>query len=61
MFEARAGKGRLMVCTFDLLNRRDHFPEVRHLYNSIIRYMSSGKFNPAAILTEEYLSTIISE
>ena len=61
MFEARAGNGRLMVCTFDLLNRRDHFPEVRHLYNSIIRYMSSEKFNPAVILTEEYLSTIIGE
>jgi hypothetical protein len=61
MFEARAGNGRLIVCTFDLLNRRDHYPEVRHLYNCIIRYMSSAKFNPVATLTEEYLSMIISE
>jgi hypothetical protein len=46
IFEFSVGKGKLLVCMSDLKKIQNR-PEGRQLYNSILRYMSSDKFNPS--------------
>lgn len=56
IFEFAVGKGKLLVCMSDLKNIPDK-PEARQLYSSILKYMSSDKFNPDQKLkTEELIS-----
>lgn len=56
IFEFMVGKGRLLVCMSDLkaiINK----PEGRQFYSAILKYMSSGKFNPSqSVLKEELVS-----
>jgi hypothetical protein len=47
LFEAKVGKGRLMVCSSDLQNSLDTRPVARQLYVSILNYMHSNQFRPA--------------
>jgi hypothetical protein len=47
LFEARVGKGRLVVCSADLRSNPDSRPAARQLRYSIQQYMLSDKFNPA--------------
>ena len=46
IFEFSVGKGKLLVCMSDLKKIQNR-PEGRQLYNSILKYMSSDKFNPS--------------
>lgn len=46
LFETRAGKGKLLVCSFDLKNDLDQRPVARQLYYSIVNYMNSIHFEP---------------
>lgn len=46
LFESRAGKGKLLVCSFDLQKELDQRPVARQLYHSVINYMSSVHFEP---------------
>jgi len=46
LFEARVGKGRLMVSTFDLENRLDERPVARQLRKSVLDYMAGSAFAP---------------
>jgi hypothetical protein len=50
IFEFAVGKGKLLVCMSDLKKIQDK-PEGRQLYSSILRYMSSDKFNPSQTLS----------
>ena len=59
LFEAKVGAGSLLVCTFDLLGYKDIHPEVKQMYNSIMQYVGSSKFNPTVSLTNDYLATIL--
>jgi hypothetical protein len=56
IFEFMVGKGRLLVCMSDLraiINK----PEGRQFYSAILKYMSSGKFNPPqSIISEDLVS-----
>lgn len=61
IFEAKVGEGRLLVCTMDILNQMDKYPEVRQMYNSLVQYASSNEFNPETQLTTEYLRTIFKQ
>jgi hypothetical protein len=45
-FEARIGKGKLMVCSIDLKNKIDERPVSKQLIISIINYMNSNSFRP---------------
>lgn len=45
IFEARAGKGKLLVCTCDLQSVKDSLP-AKWLERSIIEYMNSDEFCP---------------
>jgi hypothetical protein len=49
IFEFSVGKGKLLVCMSDL-KKIQNKPEGRQLYSAILKYMSSGKFNPAQTL-----------
>jgi hypothetical protein len=46
LFEAKVGKGRLMVCSSDLQSNLDTRPVAKQLYVSILNYMHSNKFRP---------------
>lgn len=59
IFEFAVGKGKLLVCMSDLRSVQDK-PEARQLYSSILKYMSSGKFNPSQNLSAEELNTLFS-
>ena len=57
IFEFMVGKGRLLVCMSDLraiINK----PEGRQFYSAILKYMSSGKFNPSQSIISEDLVTL---
>ena len=51
VFEAKVGRGRLLVSSFDLENDLDNRIVARQLRKSILDYMSSAKFNPKVIIT----------
>jgi hypothetical protein len=46
LFEARVGRGRLLVCGFDLWHNLDSRPAARELRSSIGSYMASESFRP---------------
>ena len=45
--ETKVGKGRLLLCSIDLLNLKDKKPEAAQLLRSLLNYMNRGKFNPS--------------
>lgn len=45
LFEARVGKGRLLLCFIDLLTLQDR-PEARQLLRSLYDYVGSAAFEP---------------
>lgn len=59
IFEFAVGKGKLLVCMSDLKKIQDK-PEGRQLYHSIVKYMTSDKFNPAQKLTQQELTSLFS-
>lgn len=58
LFEAKAGNGKLIVCSMDLLSDWDSRPEARQLYASLLEYMNSDAFNPSNTLDVNVLSEI---
>lgn len=46
IFEARVGKGKLVVSSADLRPDLEGLPAARQLYFSLQQYMESGRFNP---------------
>ena len=57
IFEFAIGKGKLLVCMSDLKAIQNK-PEGRQLYRSILKYMSSDKFNPSQALTSGELVSL---
>lgn len=45
-FEARVGKGKILICSIDLLSNRKSRPEAQQLLFSIQKYMAGEKYNP---------------
>jgi len=60
-FEARVGRGSLIVCSIDLLNNGRHRPEARQLLYSLSEYARSNDFHPAAGVGIEALRGMIEE
>ncbi|WP_373512903.1 sugar-binding domain-containing protein [Persicitalea sp.] len=50
-FEAKVGRGKLMVCSVDLDTDIDDRPSARQLKYSLLNYMNSKKFNPVEEVT----------
>ncbi len=46
LFEAKVGRGKLLVCSIDLRNSLDTRPVARQMLYSLLRYMESDNFNP---------------
>ncbi len=58
MFEVRAGAGRLLVSTINLIAERDR-PEARQLLSSLLAYMNSPRFNPSTDVAPGLLQQIL--
>lgn len=61
IFEAKVGDGSLLVCTMDILGQMENYPEVKQMYNSLVKYASSEEFAPSAVLTTDELRTIFKQ
>ena len=57
IFEFNVGEGKLLVCTFWLLQIQDK-PEAAQLYSSILKYMESEAFEPSYQINEEELKSL---
>jgi beta-galactosidase len=53
IFEVRVGKGRLLVCSFDLTSKLEERIVARQLRRSLLDYAASGKFQPQVSVTPE--------
>lgn len=51
VFEARIGRGKLVVCSIDLKHNLQENPVARQLRRSLLDYMAGPKFQPAIALT----------
>lgn len=60
LFEAKVGKGKLMVCSIDLADATGG-PVARQLLHSLIDYMSRSQFKPAVALTPAQVRSLCAE
>lgn len=61
IFEAKAGKGKIIVCAADLLTDLEQRPEAQQLLHSLTSYMQSSDFKPAQeIKPSELVKTVVS-
>lgn len=60
LFEANCLNGKLVVCSMDLLNRQDTFPEKKQLLYSLINYMKSNAFVPDKSISFEDICSLVS-
>jgi hypothetical protein len=60
LFEARVGKGRLLVCTLGLPALADKSPAAKQLMHSLYGYVSSNAFNPSGQLPASLLESMFS-
>lgn len=58
IFEARVGKGRLLVCSFDLSSKLDERSVARQLRRSLLDYAASNKFDPRVKVSAEQLRSV---
>jgi len=59
LFETKAGKGKLMVCSADIVNDLNKRPAARQFRLSIEQYMASDKFNPTTELDLELVKSVL--
>jgi hypothetical protein len=60
-FEARVGKGTLIVCSIDLLTDREKRPEARQLLSSLASYACSPRFRPPRVAAIASVRALLSE
>ena len=58
VFEARVGKGRIMVSSIDFITDVQKRPEAQQLLFSLKRYMVGEKFKPSAQISAEKLMSL---
>lgn len=59
IIEARVGKGKLMLVSFDLQHHLDKRPAARQLRYSLQQYMVSKDFSPSVELSEKQLTSLL--
>ncbi|MCX6897117.1 MAG: discoidin domain-containing protein [Verrucomicrobia bacterium] len=59
VFEAKLGKGKLLVCSVDLKNELEQNPVARQMRHSLLRYMGSDRFNPEVAVTREAVARLM--
>jgi hypothetical protein len=55
LFEARVGKGKILISGIDLTTDLDNRPEAAQLLFSLKRYMTGKEFNPGVEIREELI------
>jgi hypothetical protein len=60
VFEARVGQGRLVVCSFDLINDLED-PVARQMRHSLLQYMAGSKFNPPVEVSPDQIRSLFSD
>jgi hypothetical protein len=58
VFEARVGAGKLLACSFDLVNSLDTRVAARQFRYSLLRYAASRNFNPRTELQPAFLDEL---
>ncbi len=58
IFEAKVGRGKLLICTFDLPDLLKTRPEARQLYESLLAYVSGNAFNPSDVFPEAFFDEL---
>jgi hypothetical protein len=61
LFEARVGKGRLLVCSINLKDDIDRRPAAKQLLASLYAYLASDKFQPAQELSPALLDGLLAK
>ena len=59
LFECRVGRGKALVCSIDLTRRLKERPAARQLRESLLAYMGSEAFRPAAELQPAQLRALL--
>lgn len=59
LFEGKAGKGKLMVCSIDLESNMDKRPSASQFRQSLLEYMASPQFDPQATLQTESVAALL--
>lgn len=59
LFEAKVGKGKILISGADLVNDLGNRPEARQLKASLINYMNGNKFNPAIEIDQTQIVKIL--
>lgn len=58
MFEAKCGKGKLIVSSMDVLSDGEGKPELRQMLYSLIGYMNTADFNPSGVISMDELGSL---
>lgn len=58
IFEAKVGKGKLLMTSIDLPGIMANSPVARQMYYSLMEYMASDSFNPSSTLSYEMIDKI---
>ncbi len=61
LFEARVGKGRLMMTSMDITNDLDNRIVARQMRNSILDYMNSDKFQPQWTIDQSQIADLFTK
>lgn len=58
LFEAKVGKGKLIVCSAGLNKDAQKYPAAAQFKQSILEYMTSGSFNPTQEVQSDQLKEL---
>jgi hypothetical protein len=61
VFEAKVGRGNLLVCSIDLQHDLERDPVRRQFRHGLLDYMASNKFNPKIAVTPEQIRSLFSQ
>ncbi len=61
IFEVKAGKADILICSIDIANDLDNRPVARQLKYSLLKYMNSDKFTPAVDISTDSLKALYIE
>ncbi|HEY8749959.1 MAG TPA: hypothetical protein VIM11_18390 [Tepidisphaeraceae bacterium] len=60
VFECRIGKGKLLVCSADLVGRLERRPVARQLLSSLLTYVRSARFDPKTEVSPDQVRALMS-
>ena len=61
LFEAKVGKGKILVSGIDLHTNMDERPEARQLLHSLMKYIASEKFDPKVEIEAKVLKEMVAQ